>query len=88
MPNTKGTSVFPYTYSITRTTVKNKLNLLETFPFLKSTRFWAVVTIAASMWLVDLGWMPETPANFIYTIAGGHIGLRTIDKVSENIGKK
>lgn len=88
MTLTKGTSVRPYTFTFHRTNMKKKLNLLETFPFLKSTRFWAVVAIAVSMQLGALGLLTREVVEFIYVIAGGHIGLRTIDKVSENLGKK
>jgi hypothetical protein len=62
--------------------------VVSIMPFLKSTRFWALVLIGLSIWFNQLGWIPAELQAFIYTVAGGHVGLRTIDRFSENINKK
>ena len=58
------------------------------FPMLKSNRFWAMVLIALTIWFESYGWIPTELKAFILTVCGGHIGMRTIDRFSENVGKK
>lgn len=56
--------------------------------FLESTRFWAVIVIALAMLLKDYSIISPELFNFLATIAGGHIGIRTIDRGTEKIGSK
>lgn len=56
--------------------------------FLESTRFWAVVVIAVAMLLKDYSLISAELFNFIATVAGGHIGIRTLDRGAEKIGSK
>jgi len=60
--------------------------LLKLFPFLGSTRFWAVVLIALSILLSSYGLIPDELKNFVLTIAGGHIGIRSWDRGMESLG--
>lgn len=53
------------------------------FKFLLSTRFWAVVIIALSFQLSDMGLISDRLFEFLSMIAGGHIGIRTIDRFGE-----
>lgn len=57
--------------------------LILIFPFIQSTRFWALVIMGLSILFYSYGWIPEELRNFITTICGGHIGIRTIDRLSE-----
>ena len=62
--------------------------MVKNFPFLRSTRFWAVVIFALAIWLGDAGVMPAELVAFLQTVTGGHVGLRTIDRFGETVGKK
>lgn len=61
---------------------------MEKFKFLESTRFWAVVVIATAMLLKDYSLISSELFNFLATVAGGHIGIRTFDRGAEKIGNK
>lgn len=61
---------------------------LKQFPFLLSTRFWALVLIGVSLILQDYGVVSKTYMDFVFTVAGGHIGLRTIDRFGESFVAK
>lgn len=58
------------------------------FEFLHSPRFWAVVFGAVIVYLQAKGWLGELERNLIVTIAGGFVGIRTIDRLGEKIGPK
>jgi len=58
------------------------------FPFLKSNRFWALVLFGVAIWFGDLGWFPAELVAFIQTVTAGHIGIRSLDRLGESIGKK
>ena len=62
--------------------------MLKTFPFLTSNRFWAVVVIAVVMMLYSYGLVPVEVRDLLVTICGAHVGLRTIDRAAEKLGKK
>lgn len=51
--------------------------------FLKSPRFWVLVIGSLAMYLQVKGIIGEPERNLIMTIAGGFIGIRTIDRASE-----
>jgi hypothetical protein len=61
---------------------------MNNFPFLKSTRFWAVVALSLVMMLHSYGVLPAEVRDLLMTVLGGHVGLRTIDRFAENVGKK
>lgn len=56
---------------------------MEHLKFLTSTRFWAVVIIALSFQLSDMGLISDRLFEFLSMIAGGHIGIRTVDRFGE-----
>jgi hypothetical protein len=62
--------------------------VLAYFPFLKSTRFWAVVSIAFAYLLDDYNLISSQLSAFVLTVAGGHIGLRSLDRFAEKAGSK
>ncbi len=51
--------------------------------FLTSTRFWAIVVAAFSIYAKAKGIIGEDEMLLISTIMGGFITVRTIDRVSE-----
>lgn len=53
------------------------------FDFLKSTRFWALVVGAVTIYAQTKGWIGEAEMMLIDTIMGGHILVRTIDRVGD-----
>lgn len=62
--------------------------LLKAFPFLGSNRFWAAVLMGLAIWFGGYGWIPVELVDFVKLVTGAHIGIRTIDRFSENVGKK
>jgi hypothetical protein len=54
------------------------------FDFIYSTRFWAMILGAGFLYLEAKGWIGEAERNLFVTIAGGFIGIKTIDK---NVGE-
>lgn len=54
-----------------------------TFSFLKSTRFWAIVIGAVSLYLSAKGLIGEAEMVLIATITGGFTLVRTVDR---NVG--
>ena len=58
---------------------------MEKFAFLSSTRFWAMVLAAATVYLEAKGWLGEAERNLIATIAVGFTTIRTVDR---NLGDK
>lgn len=61
--------------------------ILEKLPFLGSTRFWALVIIGVATALQDAGAIGEGLMQSIMFVCGGHIGVRTVDRMGENLGK-
>lgn len=65
--------------------------LLKIFPFIASTRFWAIVIVGLAMLLNSKGFIPEELYYFIWTVCSGHVGIRSLDRAFEQfakIGKK
>lgn len=56
---------------------------LDTFAFLKATRFWALVLGAVSVYAKLKGWIGEPEMALIATITGGFTIVRTIDRATE-----
>lgn len=53
--------------------------------FLGSTRFWAMILAAVSVYLESKGWLGVAERNLIATIAVGFTTIRTVDR---NLGDK
>jgi len=56
--------------------------------FLSSRRFWALIIIAILRTLETEGILPGTIVAGLITILAGFIGIRTIDRFSETVGKR
>jgi len=56
---------------------------MNTFSFLKATRFWALMAAALSVYLKAKGWIGEPEMILIATVTGGFITVRTIDRATE-----
>jgi len=59
---------------------------MEKLEFLKSTRFWALVIGAVTLYLQGKGIIGESELTLIGTIVAGFIGVRTVDRFGEKIG--
>ena len=63
----------------------------EKLAFLQSTRFWKVVIAVVLFALVQIGVIDgvaaESIANSLTVILGFSVGIRTVDRFSENVGK-
>jgi len=64
------------------------MKLLSLFPFLGSNRFWAMVLMGLAIWGGSLGWLPQDLVDFVMLVAGGHVGIKSLDRFSEQLGKK
>jgi hypothetical protein len=67
-------------------TIKEKLP--DEFKFLLSTRFWALVITALTVYAQQKGLITEAELALIGTITGGFVAVRTIDRASEKVGKE
>jgi len=56
--------------------------------FLKSNRFWSLVLLVVTMGLGKLGVFDAATVNTLATLFGGFIGIRTVDRFAEFVGKK
>lgn len=55
--------------------------------FLKSNRFWALILLVIVMVLGEYGWISTELSSSLEVLFGGFIGIRTVDRVSEYVGK-
>jgi len=55
--------------------------------FLKSNRFWALILLALVIVLKEYSWISLELASALEVVFGGFIGIRTIDRGVEYIGK-
>jgi len=60
----------------------------ERFEFLQSNRFWVLVIGAVVLYLETKGLIGEAERTLVVTMAGGFIGIKSIDRFSEKVGKK
>jgi hypothetical protein len=58
----------------------------EKLQFITSTRFWAMVIGAFSIYLKTKGYIGEAEMLLIATITGGFVVVKTTDKIGEQIG--
>lgn len=56
---------------------------MNLFPFLKATRFWAMIIAAVSVYLQSKGWIGEAEMLLIASITAGFTLVRTIDRATE-----
>ncbi len=56
------------------------------FSFIRSTRFWAIVIGALSIYLQSKGFIGDPEMILIATITGGFTVVRTIDRAAEKSG--
>jgi hypothetical protein len=59
----------------------------EKFLFLTSTRFWVMVLGAVSVYLYTKGWIGDAEVKLLEILTAGFVGIKTVDKFGENIGK-
>jgi hypothetical protein len=62
------------------------MKLPDKLLFISSTRFWALVIGAISLYLKTNGWIGEPEMVLIATITAGFITVKTVDRVSEKLG--
>jgi len=62
-----------------------KMKLPEEWQFLFATRFWAMVLGAVALYLRSKGFIGEEEAILVATVLGGFIGVKTIDRLGENL---
>ncbi len=55
----------------------------EKLQFLTSSRFWAIVIGALSIYAQSKGWIGEPEMILIATIMGGFTAIRTVDRFAE-----
>lgn len=60
----------------------------EKFAFIYSTRFWALVIGAISIYLQTKGYIGEAEMVLIATIMGGFVTVKTIDRATEKLSAK
>lgn len=56
---------------------------MNTFAFLRATRFWALVIGALAVYAKLKGWIGEAEMALIATITGGFVAVRTVDRATE-----
>lgn len=57
------------------------------FDFLKSTRFWAMILGAVSIYLKSKGWIGEEEMTFIATVSSIFVAIKTYDKTVDKFTK-
>ena len=57
--------------------------LAEKFAFLQSSRFWALVIAAVSIYAQTKGWIGDPEMMLVSTIMGGFTVIRTVDRYSD-----
>lgn len=62
-------------------------NLPDNMLFLTAPRFWVMILGALSIYLEAKGWIGEPERNLIATISAVFIGVQTLDRASEHVGK-
>lgn len=53
------------------------------FAFFSSTRFWALVIGATSLYLQAKGWIGDAEMTLVGTLVTGFIGIRTVDRIGD-----
>jgi len=56
--------------------------------FLKSNRFWSLVLLVVTIGLGKLEVFDAATVSTLVTLFGGFIGIRTVDRFAEFVGKK
>ncbi len=63
------------------------MEIQSQWAFLKSTRFWALVIGAVSLYAQMKGWIGDAEMRLIATLAAGFITVRTVDRAAEKVGE-
>ena len=63
------------------------MEIPENLRFLMAPRFWVMIFGSLSIYAESKGWIGEAERNLIATISAIFIGVQTVDRVSEKIGK-
>jgi len=61
------------------------MQVSEQWSFVLATRFWAMVILAIGVYLQNKGFIGQPEAILIATIAGGFIGIKTLDRLGDNL---
>ena len=64
--------------------IKNNFKTMKVF---SSSRFWSLVVVAALGLLTQYGLLPVEIMQALVTVLLGHVGIRTVDRFSEKVGK-
>jgi hypothetical protein len=60
----------------------------EKFAFLTSTRFWALIIGAVAIYMSQEGIISEALSQLITTVSAVFIGIKSVDRFSEQMGSK
>lgn len=58
---------------------------MKKLEFLSSTRFWALIIGALSVYLKTKGWIGDAEMQLIATVSAGFITIKTVDRSVDNI---
>lgn len=72
----------------TNTMEQNNTTTTNTWGFLTATRFWAMVALAIVGVLGSEGVLGPNIVEALTLLLGGFVGVRTVDRFSEQVGKK
>ena len=59
----------------------------DKFQFIFATRFWVMIIGSLAVYLEAKGWIGEPERNLIATMSAIFIGVYTLDRVSEKVGR-
>jgi len=59
----------------------------ESLAFLKAVRFWVMLLGSLSIYFESKGWIGEPERNLIATISAIFIGVSTLDRAAEHVGR-
>ena len=59
----------------------------DKFQFIFATRFWVMIIGGLAVYLEAKGWIGEPERNLIATMSAIFIGVYTLDRVSEKVGR-
>lgn len=62
-----------------------RFTLSDEFAFLTKARFWSMVIAALAMWLSNDGYISESFAEFLTTVATGFTVINTLDRTVDKI---
>lgn len=63
------------------------MKIPENMLFLKAPRFWMMIVGALSVYAESKEWIGESERNLLATISVLFIGVQTVDRATEHLGK-